>query len=75
MVSLIIFTTLMSFFRATFLHFDLVITVEMVSCSEAEELDELEPIFLAMYDLLTFPFEDVLPLEEVDTMPFQCKLK
>ena len=47
-----------------FLRFDLMLTVgmvfsEMISSSEAEELDELVTVFLAMYDLLPFPFEDL----------------
>ena len=41
------------------LRFDLVLTVEMVSSSEAEELDELVTMFLATYDLLPFLFEDL----------------
>ena len=62
-VSLIAYTTSIDvyfFLRAIFfdfLCFDLVLTVgmvfsEMVSSSEAEELDELVTVFLAMYDLL-----------------------
>ena len=46
----------------------LVTAVGMVSSSEAEGPNELDPTFIAMYDLLTFSFKDVSLLEEVDTV-------